>query len=298
MLQQLTFIAESILFMNKEPKYYIKIAVRNFLLCLFPLSSIGQTGTYEIFAIQFSDGWNPLSSEIAVGAKTDVSLQGCSMVWLLKGKQGKLILVDAGFTDTTQYPQTSSYVRPDIALQKLNIKAGDITDIILTHPHWDHIGGIDLFPNAMIWIQKEDYNYFVGEAWQTNGFSKGFNKNDVPKLLHKNLDKKLTLVNGDSIEILPGIRVFTGSKHTYESQFVLINGVSQKTIIASDNVWFYYNLEHLLPIPTFTFDPVAYVNSMKRMRLLVPNTKFIIPGHDKIVFSKFPKVSDGIAKIE
>ena len=129
------------------------------------------------------------------------------------------------------------------------------------------------------------------------GFQKG-STNDVPKLLHKNLDKKLTLVNGDSIEILPGIRVFTGSKHTYESQFVLINGVSQKTIIASDNVWFYYNLEHLLPIPTFTFDPVAYVNSMKRMRLLVPNTKFIIPGHDKIVFSKFPKVSDGIAKIE
>ena len=75
---------------------------------LFPLASIGQKAVYEIYAIQFSDGWNPLSTEIAVGAKTIDSLQGCSMIWLLKGKGEKLILVDAGFTDTAQYPQPNT----------------------------------------------------------------------------------------------------------------------------------------------------------------------------------------------
>lgn len=29
--------------------------------------------------------------------------------------------------------------------------------------------GVDLFPKAHVWIQKEDYNYFVGAAWQKDG---------------------------------------------------------------------------------------------------------------------------------
>jgi glyoxylase-like metal-dependent hydrolase (beta-lactamase superfamily II) len=273
---------------------YFKRTASVLLVYFIPLIATSQKETYEIFAIQFSDdGWSPLSSEIAVGAKTIDSLKGCFMFWLLKGKNGKLIMVDAGFTDTAQHPQSDGYIRPDIALKKLNINPQDITDIILTHPHWDHMGGIELFPNAMIWIQKDDYDYFVGTAWQKNGFTKGFDKKDVPKLVQKNLDAKLTLIRGDSIEIIPGVRVFIGSKHTYESQYVLVNGTSGKTIIASDNIWFYYNLQYLLPIPTLTFDPNAYVNSMKRMKTMVSNLELIIPGHDKSVFDKFPKVVEG-----
>ena len=268
------------------------------LLILLTFHSYSQNNIYEIFALEFANNnWRALASEIAVGAVTKDTISGNSVIWLLKGKNGRTILVDAGFTDTVQYPQ-KNYTRPDKVLQKLNIKPEDITDIIVTHPHWDHIGGIDLFPKAMLWMQKEDFNYFVGAAWQQNGFTEGLNKKDVFKILQKNLDGNLTLVKGDSIEIIPGIRVFIGSKHTYESQYVLVDGTSGKTIIASDNIWFYYNLKYLLPIPTYTFDPKAYVKEMKRMKILVSNTDLIIPGHDALVFSKFPKVAEGVVKIE
>jgi phosphoribosyl 1,2-cyclic phosphodiesterase len=56
--------------------------------------------------------------------------------------------------------------RPDSALAKVALKPEDITDIILTHPRWDHIDGITLFPNAHIWMQKDDYGYFAGAALQ------------------------------------------------------------------------------------------------------------------------------------
>jgi glyoxylase-like metal-dependent hydrolase (beta-lactamase superfamily II) len=219
------------------------------------------------------------------------------MIWLLKGNNGKMVLVDAGFIDTAQHP-ADNYIRPDLVLQKINVKPEDITDIIITHPHIDHIDGIDLFPKAMLWMQKDDFDYFVGTAWQKNAFAEGFNKKDVFKLIQKNVDGHLTLIKGDNIEILPGIKVFIGSRHTFESQYVLVNGTSGKTIIASDNIWFYYNLQHLLPIPKYTFDPKGYVNAMKRMKTLVSNTDLIIPGHDGLVFSKFPKVAEGVVKIE
>ena len=57
-------------------------------------------------------------------------------------------------------------MRPDSLLQRINVYPSDITDIIMTHPHYDHIGGINLFPKAKVWMQKDDFDYFVGEAWQ------------------------------------------------------------------------------------------------------------------------------------
>jgi len=276
----------SITFNSNTGAYFFKVVS----------DSSGRQTIYEIYAIEYDKGeWKPLVSEIAVGAIAKDTLRGNMAIWLLKGDNGKAILVDAGFV--AQEPRIS-HIRPDSAIYKMNLKPENITDIILTHPHRDHMGGIHLFPNAMVWMQEDDFNYFVGKAWQVNGFSDGFDKNDVPKIINKNLEGKLTLVKGDSIEILSGIKVFVGSKHTWESQYVLVNGTSGNTIIASDNVWFYANLDYLLPIPHYTFDPVAYVNQMKRMKTLVSDTRLIIPGHDAAVFTKFPKVTEGVVKIE
>jgi glyoxylase-like metal-dependent hydrolase (beta-lactamase superfamily II) len=209
-----------------------------------------------------------------------------------------MILVDAGFSDDMEInPKFIKCIRPDKMLERINIRPDDITDIIITHPHWDHIGGIDLFPNAHVWIQKRDYEYFVGTAWQDSGNANGFNRKDVIKIVQRNLDEKLTLVNGDDVEILPGIRVFIGSKHTFESQYVLIDLGSEKVIIASDNAWFYYNLTSVLPIP-LTFDSIAYIKNLQRMKTMVSNIDYIIPGHDPLVFSKFPEVANDIVKIK
>ena len=268
-----------------------------FTACVLTLSiaSLGQDNKYEVLALKFATNGRVAISSVATGVTSKDSLEICYMFWLLKGKNGKKILVDAGFTDTTDMPGLK-YTRPEVMLQRINVKPDEITDIIITHPHRDHINGIDLFPNAMVWMQTEDFNYFVGAAWQKGGSTIGFKKGDVQKIIQRNLDKKLTLVNGDDLEILPGIKVFIGSKHTYESQYVLVNTNSDVVIIASDSSWFYYNLIHLLPIP-LTFDPKGYLENIKRMKAMVKDVNLIIPGHDPLVFSNFTNVADGIVRI-
>lgn len=266
-------------------------------LFIFQLSSIAAQEHYKIYAIKFAERTSKIpSSARAVGDKSGDSTGVYYMIWLLKGDKGKTILVDAGFSDATGY-EDMKFTRPDSALLNLNIKPEEITDIILTHPHWDHVGGIDLFPNAMVWMQKEDYNYFVNDAWQKGGNNIGFIKGDVKKIVQKNLDKKLTLVKGDNIEIIPGIRVYTGAKHTFESQYVAVGPDNDKTIIASDNAWFYYNLTSLLPIP-ITHDTKAYISNLKRMKTMVKNLDYIIPGHDPLVFKKFKNVADNCILIK
>ena len=86
----------------------------------------------------------------------------------------------------------------------------------------------------------------------------------------------------------PGVRLFTGSRHTYSTE---------KVLLASDDVWFYHNLEHLLPVP-LAFDRDAYVREMQRMKTLVSGPDLFIPGHDPLVFSRFPKVAGGVVRIQ
>jgi glyoxylase-like metal-dependent hydrolase (beta-lactamase superfamily II) len=252
---------------------------------------------YQVFAIKFIDGRNVTVQNWVIGANPKDSLRACNMVWLLKGENGRNILVDVGFIDTTKTGYRN-YVRPDLVLMRINVNPSDITDIIITHPHNDHIGGINLFPNAKVWMQKDDFDYFVGEAWQDNETSKYYQKNDVRNIIEINLQGRLKLVKGDNIEIIPGIRTYIGSKHTFENQYLLVNSNSKsnKILIASDAIWFYYNLNHLLPA-TLCLDPKAYIEAMKRMKTLVTNPDFIIPGHDDLVFSKFPKISEWVVKI-
>lgn len=270
------------------------------VLLSISLNVFSQNSSYEIYALKFASlNFKMPLTAAAVGSTSKDSTGICYIVYLLKGNNGKMILVDAGFTEPIKpYPwQAFTYTRPDSMLRKMNINPNDITDVIITHPHWDHIGGIDLFPNAIVWMQKEDFNYFVGTAWQKEeNPDNGFNATDVTKIIQKNLKGNLKLVKGDSVEIIPGIQIFVGSKHTFESQYVLVGTGIDKVIIASDNSWLYYNLINLLPIP-ITLDQKAYLNNLKRMKGMVENVDLIIPGHDPLVFSKFPTVLDGVVRI-
>ena len=102
--------------------------------------------------------------------------------------------------------------------------------------------------------------------------------------------------DGDQ-EILPGIRVYLGGRHTFASQYVSVNTKAGAVILASDNVYLYENLDKHLPIAQ-TFDEQSNLAAQDKMRTLVKDPRFIIPGHDPQVMTRFPKVADNVVKIE
>ena len=272
------------------------------LLFTFIVSGYPQTprqDVYEVYAIEYaaSDARVPLKN-VAVNATSSDSISFSFYIWLLKGEGGRRVLVDTGFLkdSTKKGTPPAKYVRPDRALQRVHLDGDEITDVIITHPHYDHIGGLDLFKKATVWMQQADYEYLVGGAWQEGGNNRGLDKRDVLKIVQLNLDGRLRLVRGDSVEILPGIRAFTGSRHTFTSQHLLVSTATERVLLASDDVWFYYNLQNLLAA-ALAFDRDAYVREMKRMKTLVSSPDLIIPGHDALVLTKFPSVAEGVVRI-
>src|SRR5258705_147268 len=130
------------------------------------------------------------------------------MVWVLKGADGRVALVDSGFHREQYFRQfaVKDYVPPPEALAPLCIGANDVTDILLTHMHWDHAGGIDLFPSARVWIQKDEYDYYTGEAWSSRTTHGGIDADDVLEIVKRNTQGKVAFVKGDDDTSLPGIR--------------------------------------------------------------------------------------------
>ena len=275
-----------------------KTIVAATVLLIISLSSCHKNSHYQVYALKYLDASPGTADNVAIGGDPNDSIMSCFMIWLLKGDDGRNIVVDAGYIDTSSTPD-AKYMRPDLLLKKLNVDAAYVTDLILTHPHWDHIGGITLFPKATIWMQKADFEYYVSAKWQEDGFSRGFSPEYIADILKVRSEGRLKLVEGDSIELMPGIRAFTGSRHSFENMYLLINenSTDDKVVLASDASWFYYNLDHLLSVP-LVIDPEAYVRALKRMKTMVSDPKFIIPGHDDLVFSRFTKIDDRIVKIE
>ncbi len=145
------------------------------------------------------------------------------MVWPIRTSGGRIVLVDAGFyrEKFIQQWKPSSYVRPSEALATgLGIKPEDVTDVILTHVHWDHADGADLFPRAHVWIQRQEYEHHIGEGGTV--LNRAVDPAVAVMLFQLRQAGRLTLVEGDDREIAPGVRVYTGGKHTFESQYVSV----------------------------------------------------------------------------
>jgi len=258
-----------------------------------------QEPNYEVYAIRY--GTIPdfsLASLVAGGDRTK-RLDIPVMVWLLKGSDGRIVLVDSGFFRDNLVAQwkVRDFVRPTDAVAGLGIKPEQVTDIVLTHMHWDHAGGTTLFPKARVWIQKAEYTYYTGDAWQSPRTHGGIEPEDVLAVVRLNVEGRLRLIDGDGQRPLPGIACYTGGRHTYASQYLVVNSKSGRTVVASDNMYLYENLDKHAPIAG-ALDFASNLAAQDRMRTQASDLKLIIPGHDPAVFTRFPTVAPGIVRID
>lgn len=270
-----------------------------FLSCSVLLPILFTAQTYDIYAVKFGERKNYVQmSDVAVGDKSGDSTKVFFMYWVLKSKD-KVILVDAGFTEDAGIDtNTVTFTRPDKLLASIDVKPEDVTDIIITHPHWDHIGGIDLYPKAMVWMQEEDYNDFVLKRKDPEAI--GFNKKDIQKVLERKAKGSIRLLKFHRDDmIFPNVTVFvSGSKHTAGSQYLMVHNGKQHVIIASDNCKYYRNITKMLSSPA-TSDQKAYIRSLRTMKQLVGgDMDLVIPGHDPLVFSKFKTVAKDVVEIK
>ncbi len=124
----------------------------------------------------------------------------------------------------------------ELLLQE-KINKEEVTDVILTHLHPDHIGGIYSeegklnFSNARFHIHEDEWNYWHSAQSDNQPDSfKYFVEKNVTKLKGGNLN----LIRGDFAEILPGITAVKADGHTPGQLAVAIQSDKENVLYISD----------------------------------------------------------------
>jgi glyoxylase-like metal-dependent hydrolase (beta-lactamase superfamily II) len=267
------------------------------LLLAAPDPDARQPVQYDVHAVRFATLPGFRVAALVAGADRARTLDIAMMVWVLQGG-GRVVLVDAGFHREKFLRQwtPADYRRPPDAVRAaLGLDPAAVTDIVLTHVHWDHADGVDLFPNSRVWIQRAEYEHHVGE--QGGVANRTIDPDVAAALFARRSAGRLELVDGDDREILPGVRVYTGGRHTFASQFVGVATRGGPIVIASDNAYLYENLEQRRAIAQ-TLDAASNLAAQARMVAIAGAIARVVPGHDPAVFDRFPLVKPGVARIQ
>ena len=261
-------------------------------------AAAGAAPTYEVYAVRYGTLRGFPASALVAGADTARRMDIALMVWLIRGPGGRNVLVDAGFYRDKLVARwkPADYQRPSAAIGALGLRPEDITDVIVSHVHWDHLDGADLFPKARVWIQRDEFLHYVNKA---TGMPRAPAIDTADAAMLDSLWRagRVSLVPGDSQEVMPGITAYTGGRHTYASQYVTVRTAHGTVVLASDNAYLYENFDRHAPIAQ-TLDSASNLRAQERMTRLAGKRALIVPGHDPKVFSRFRKPGHGVAKIE
>jgi glyoxylase-like metal-dependent hydrolase (beta-lactamase superfamily II) len=166
--------------------------------------------------------------------------------FILAQRDNRNVLVDTGFMQEEHGSGFSrkfgipTWISPLTMLAEMNLSADAITDIVLTHAHFDHMGSVAEFPNAHIYIQKSELLSWYEAFALPRRFAHLtaiIDPDNIRAALDASIAHRVTLIDGDKNNVLPGIHVRLGSGHTIGQQFVVIETKAGRQVISGDCVY-------------------------------------------------------------
>ena len=149
------------------------------------------------------------------------------------------IIVDTGVSNPEQAEAkncqytSNAENNPVDQLAKLGVKPEEIDYLVITHLHWDHAGGIRKFPNAKIFIRREELQEaFVPTVTGDPNYYRPDFEGDINWQL---------LPNGIDYQLCEGVTILSVPGHTPGTQNVLVDTDEGPVIHAADSVYWYRN---------------------------------------------------------
>jgi len=201
-------------------------------------------GRFSVHLIQ--DGWFriPGRSLIRKGVKKYPNRLLLGLTCLVIKDVHRVILVDTGLGDKPLGDLISDYGislprKLHEGLSDLGIATKDVDIVILTHLHWDHVGGstkllesgkcIPIFPNALYMVQCQEWEWAMSLPGEDRS---EYHREDYCPLWENN---QLKLVEGIE-EVMPGIRVELTGGHSPGHQVVWIQDEGETALFLADLV--------------------------------------------------------------
>ncbi len=250
---------------------------------------------YQIYAIRY--GHHPRkASENFIGGDdhaTDMPLD--YFVWAIVGPERTWVL-DTGFDPEVARRRGRQMVRPiEAGLKAIGVEPDSVSDVIISHMHYDHAGNLAAFPNARFHIQDAEMAFCTGRCMCHGLMRMPFEAQDVAAMVQRLFEGRVQFHDGDA-ELAPGVTLHKLGGHTKGLQCVRVNTARGRVVLASDAAHLYANLERNHPFPVVA-DIGDYLEALQTLRRLAPSARHIVPGHDPLVLREYPLARPGLEGI-
>ncbi|MDY0873908.1 N-acyl homoserine lactonase family protein [Dongia rigui] len=206
---------------------------------------MGADQFWNVFVIEFARSKDQPLDGLISGAHDD-GVVDLPFSFVMARRGDKIVLIDTGFMKEGIGAEMGvkfgipDWVSPVRMLAELGVKPEMVTDIVISHAHFDHMGSIGKFPKAHIWVQKAEILSWI-EAMalppQFGFLTAIINPDDLRNAFDASVQHRLTLLEGDKDNILPGLHVRFGQGHTMGQQFAILETSKGRLVISGDCVY-------------------------------------------------------------
>jgi glyoxylase-like metal-dependent hydrolase (beta-lactamase superfamily II) len=205
------------------------------------------------------------------------------------------VVIDLGYHPDVGEQRGRTLVRhPAELLDKIQVDPKTVQHAIVTHLHWDHVGGYALFPNARFYLQERELHFWTGShlpEWQSS-----LEEEELVAVVRLHFRGRVGLCGG-SREIVPGITVHHVGGHTMGSQIVQVETARGIAVVASDAAKLYRNFLEGIPQPR-SHSVADQISGYTLIKRLASAEELIIPGHDPEAMRRLPPYAESIALLE
>ncbi len=251
--------------------------------------------TYRVFAVKYAERDARRAEHFLGGDPHDAPMPMDYFVWAVVGAE-RTWVVDTGFGPSDAAARGRRLVRSSAeALATIGVDAATASDVILTHLHYDHVGGFDQFPAARFHLQDREMAYATGRQMTRPALNHAFTAEHVANLVIAVHQRRVVFHDGDH-ELAPGLSVHLIGGHTGGLQVVRVRTARGWLVLASDATHYYENIETGRPFP-IVVDVGAMLDGYDTLRRLADSPRAIVPGHDPLVLERFPAARPGLEGI-
>lgn len=239
------------------------------------------TSIHEVYAVRYATMPNRVRAQNLMNCCAENANEPMPMdyfLWLIRDNE-ETVVVDTGATANTLTRRgRTPLIDIGETLRKVGVHPELVRDVILTHLHYDHAGGIGLFPRARFHLQISEWEFVNSAALQHQLIAEPYEATDIESIKTLLDSGRLILHNGNS-ELRAGIEVRRVGGHTGGTQIVRVHTARGWMVLASDAMHFRANAAEASPFPIVA-DVVANLDSHQLCYSLADADELVIPGHD------------------
>ena len=171
--------------------------------------------------------------------------------FVLARRGDRVVLIDSGHMNEGIAAEMNrrfgipTWISPLRMLAEVGVAPADVTDILISHAHFDHMGSIGEFPNARLHLQKREWLSWmeaVALPKQFGFLTLAVNPDNLRSALDAAVEHRLNLLDGDTENLLPGLHAYDGKGHTMGAQFFAVDTPRGRLVVAGDCVYAATNL--------------------------------------------------------